>query len=339
MNEARDSIVEHTREMISGMLTLDSTVLSTPSDMWRENIARFEYLLSGPDMTPFDEIRLHTHFITGNPSRGIQIVDDMGQEKQSGPFSAVVNKATDAICASRHVTETLKRNVLFRKWLRGLNVPRRVIQSVSEPQALGGEKLLCTRIGGRSYNFDTSRFLTEIVNLYESGFLDFNQPGLRILDVGGGWGGLAYFLRRVFPNSHLTILDLPETMIFSIPYLKMVDKNKSFFVYGENGSVDSAISDNDFSFIPPTIINQIGDDTFDLVVNTGSMAEMTAEQVMEYIVQIKRVGKGLFFSFNEDLQSRNTHLRSLFQILREEFTVAEGNYRNGSFRPLFCTTN
>ena len=180
--------------------------------------------------------------------------------------------------------------------------------------------------------------LVEIVNLYESNLLDFDEPGQKILDIGGGWGGLAYFLRKILPESHLTILDLPETMIFSIPYLKMVDKDKSFFVYGENGSINSAISSSDYSFVPPAVIDQIEDHTFDLIVNTGSMAEMTTEQVMEYIAHIRRIGKGLFYSFNEELQSRNESLESLFRILNEEFEVTQGNYRNGGFHPLICAT-
>ena len=320
------------------MLALDSTVLSKPSEMWQENIARFEYLLSGPDLEPFDEIRLHTHFITGNPSRYIQTVDNDRQEKATGYLDSLIDRITNAICSSRFFREETKRNLLFRKWLRGLDVPRRIIDAVSEPPVLGGEKLACTRIGTRSYNFDTSRFLVEIVNLYESNLLDFDEPGQKILDIGGGWGGLAYFLRKILPESHLTILDLPETMIFSIPYLKMVDKDKSFFVYGENGSINSAISSSDYSFVPPAVIDQIEDHTFDLIVNTGSMAEMTTEQVMEYIAHIRRIGKGLFYSFNEELQSRNESLESLFRILNEEFEVTQGNYRNSGFHPLICAT-
>ena len=112
----------------------------------------------------------------------------------------------------------------------------------------------------------------------------------------------------------------------------------SFYAPGpDSGPGDpSAAASFDYSFYSPGILERFPDRFFDLIVNTGSMAEMSQEQVRYYIAQIKRIGKGAFYSLNEDRQRRNRELNSLTRMLDEEFSTTRGRHEIAMFQSLAC---
>jgi hypothetical protein len=59
--------------------------------------------------------------------------------------------------------------------------------------------------------------------------------------------------------------------------------------------------------------------------------------VQYYISQIKRIGRGAFYSFNEDRQDRNAELGNLTEILRREFSITYGQHTFAPFRSIACT--
>jgi hypothetical protein len=43
----------------------------------------------------------------------------------------------------------------------------------------------------------------------------------RILEIGGGYGALAYWFKQAFPRASYSIVDLPECILFSRLYLSL----------------------------------------------------------------------------------------------------------------------
>jgi putative sugar O-methyltransferase len=323
------------RQAIARMRAADTRPVTQASAMWQDNVDAFRYLLDGDDLTPFETLRQHTHHITADPGRKLDwfvyqhssVIRRLADRLEGNLVERVVARGDSRRARAHH----------FGRWLRAARLPSVVLDAVVEPPSLGGGEIPSSVVNGRPYNFETARFLFVIANVLDWGALSLDRPGLRILDLGSGWGGLAYFLRRIFPSSHLTLVDLPETFIFSMPYLIFTDPDKTFYVPSDGIGNPAAAGTADYAFYSPAILERFADRTFDLIVNTGSMAEMTEAQVAYYIGQIKRIGKGAFYSLNEDRQSRNDELRNLTGMLEREFRIVPGRHWHSVFRSRACT--
>lgn len=134
-------------------------------------------------------------------------------------------------------------------------------------------------------NYDTMAYWERLAILYQVGLLDRQsphciKPGMRILEIGGGYGGLAYFLREAVGELDYTIVDLPESLIYSSMYL-------------------SACFEDGFRFVPNYRFRDLQAEHFDLAINTLSMSEMSELQVREYCARLPEMAR-LFFEQNHD---------------------------------------
>ncbi len=125
----------------------------------------------------------------------------------------------------------------------------------------------------------------------------------RILEIGAGYGALAYALRGLFPNASYMICDLPESLMFSGLYLT-----------GTTTVPPTVVSDPvkfdqrpGVSLVPNYLFEPVAKmrPRFDLVINTLSMSEMSEHQIATYAKEIvKMLAPGAyFFEQNHD----NTH--------------------------------
>jgi len=144
--------------------------------------------------------------------------------------------------------------------------------------------------------------------MFENGLIDllkdrFAEKGtLRILEIGGGYGALAYHITQLFDQKvHYAIVDIPESLAFSsiycstlLPEMKcaFVEDTDPFYLEDEPG----------LTFIPNMLYDQLAadDSPLDLCLNTLSLAEMSVVQIKDYLESIKRfIGStGIFFEQN-----------------------------------------
>jgi hypothetical protein len=173
-------------------------------------------------------------------------------------------------------------------------------------------------VNGVLVNNDTNTYQERINLIWESGLGDLirnrieENGEVKVLEIGGGYGALAYWFKSAFLNSSYTIIDLPESLIFSRLYLSLTRPDiKTGFGLNETKC--------GVRFLPNYMAEQL-EDAFDLVINTLSMSEMSEYQVRKYAQLIKTswLNKGgIFFEQNQD----NTHINLPFaqQILMSEF--------------------
>ena len=69
---------------------------------------------------------------------------------------------------------------------------------------------------GYILNTTNCRYYAQLVALYLAGALP--EEGT-LLEIGGGYGGLAYLIRKVRPNLRYIAIDLPESLLFAGAYL------------------------------------------------------------------------------------------------------------------------
>lgn len=114
-----------------------------------------------------------------------------------------------------------------------------------------------------------------------------------VLEIGAGSGNFSALL-MYYLKPTITIVDLPETLCLSIPFLADLFPDANILMPHE---VESAQSQKyDFIFLTPNQIGQIKDNSIDLAINVFSFQEMTYKQIGKYFDLIQKTGKnGSYF--------------------------------------------
>jgi putative sugar O-methyltransferase len=152
----------------------------------------------------------------------------------------------------------------------------------SEEPALGNP--MPVRLGTRLISQDLAMASLSL-NLIAK-FAPIRSVG-RVLEIGAGYGRIAYLVGLLLPVKQYVIVDIPPTLAVSQNYLATIfgeDKVERF-------SRAPALS-RTFNFLLPHQIAVLPDDHFDLVVNFSSFDEMPSQTVLSYLKLIDRVCSG-----------------------------------------------
>jgi putative sugar O-methyltransferase len=101
--------------------------------------------------------------------------------------------------------------------------------------------------------------------------LGSSKPPRSILEIGAGYGRLAYVLMSMNPSCRYTIVDIQPALAISEWYLRRLFPERHIV------------------FVDPESIDDLPDDSFDLAISISSLQEMTREQIGDYIRLLDRV--------------------------------------------------
>jgi hypothetical protein len=168
-----------------------------------------------------------------------------------------------------------------------------------------------------------------VSTLYRHGVLskssDAGGKRCYVLEVGGGYGGLAHHLSKICLNSTYVIVDLPETLLFSASYLTLLNPHKKIYIYDSNEFPGFVQNDDmgsyDFVLLPNYMLRSLTRSRFDLVLNIASLQEMRTSQVEVYLDFIQQVCSGVFYSWNANCHPRNRELSDLSDLLGQRFDL------------------
>ena len=126
-----------------------------------------------------------------------------------------------------------------------------------------------------------------------------------VVELGAGFGGMAYYLCR--DNSDLTYIDfdLPENMALTAYYLLKAFPDKNILLFGEANLTPESIEDNDILIMPSFEIGNLPAESADLVFNSYSLAEMSPETISVFVTEFMRIIKanGYFLHVNHNKNS------------------------------------
>lgn len=190
---------------------------------------------------------------------------------------------------------------------------------------------------------DLLRYMRVLSDLYTHGKIS-REEGVKVLEIGGGYGQLARVFLSFNRGSSYVICDLEETMFFQGVYLSnTLGADKVRFLTGEEPF--------DFKFAPGTVYllpqhrtDALRQYRFDLAVNQQSMQEMTQEQVDHYLDLIKQSCR-YFYSCNLDqhisfIVSRTGIVTALNDYLASQFAVEWSSKRpEPALVPVHCCDN
>lgn len=121
-----------------------------------------------------------------------------------------------------------------------------------------------------------------------------------VVELGGGFGGLGYFLTQT--NHRMTYInfDLPENLIVSSYYLKSTFKDKKIKLYDGNEPVltEEDIRTFDIILLPHFAITECPERVADVFVNTISLSEMDYQNIEVYFAEIQRITGSYFYHEN-----------------------------------------
>lgn len=127
-------------------------------------------------------------------------------------------------------------------------------------------------------------------------------PGVeRVLEIGGGYGAPArlWLDNPVRPVRSYVILDIPESLFFSEVFLRSELGDSSVFYVTHDAPLDSKVLNAHRAILCPLSRHRaLSSMPVDLVINTGSMQEMSEEWVSFYTTLLDRQRCRWFYSLN-----------------------------------------
>src|SRR5207253_289462 len=131
---------------------------------------------------------------------------------------------------------------------------------------------------------------TRLNIFYETGIVNWLQERLTrnnhltIMEIGAGIGEICYSLSKVLKPCRFIICDLPESMLFSATYLRLVAPQAKHIVMDtSSGTIfERAPEGVEFIYVPNYLFGELSDVKVDFAYNFGSFEEMSAQQVRQY---------------------------------------------------------
>ncbi len=116
-----------------------------------------------------------------------------------------------------------------------------------------------------------------------------------VLELGGGAGHQARTYLLQVPDAKYTIIDLPETLIFSFTHLSLCFPEKKLLWVTSDEDINN-IDEFDIVFIPAVFAPKLYGREYDLFINTASMGEMNNQTIHKWMdfIQNKVVVKALY---------------------------------------------
>lgn len=111
-------------------------------------------------------------------------------------------------------------------------------------------------------------------------------PGRKVVvEIGGGFGAMAYYLMRDSTDATYVDFDLPENLALTSFYLMKAFPEKKVLLYGEADFSQIDLSDYDIVLMPSFQLDKLKDGTANMVFNSYSLAEMSPQTIRHYVLQ------------------------------------------------------
>lgn len=261
-----------------------------PSAYWVDELETLEYLLDASPLI-IDRLRHHTYPITG-----IRAYD-----YRSGKDATRFAEKLAALIELAGGDQLL----------------------VPESRALGG---FGHEIDGRLCNTDTLKYFEVLIGMERAGVLGALRGAAQrpvVLEIGAGWGGFAYQLKRLFPDVTYVIIDLPELFLFSATYLATTFPDAKTWFWERPGDEQAIPPEADFAFVPHYALDGLELERLDLTVNMVSFQEMTEAQVDAYAAKVHALSSAFLYSLNRERSHYNEELTSVSAVLDKRFWLRE----------------
>jgi hypothetical protein len=115
-----------------------------------------------------------------------------------------------------------------------------------------------------------------------------------VAEIGGGFGGMAYYLLRDRPRVTYIDFDVPESIALTSYYLLKSFPQLQFLLYGEAKLTMGAIAQADVVLMPVFELATMPAESVDVTFSSHTMSDISSEAMVEYLNNIERVTRDSF---------------------------------------------
>ena len=194
--------------------------------------------------------------------------------------------------------------------------PWRLCQTIDEP-AIGHP--LRIRYRDRWFSQDLCNSIHEFYSACDCRL--GNQQRTTVVELGAGYGRLAYVFLKALPACSYCIIDIPPALYLAQEYLTALFPNEKVFRYRPFQSYKEIKNEFEAArlrFLMAHQIEMLPSKQFDLVINISSFHEMTSQQIHHYFEQIDRLCRSRFY-MKQWRKSRATE--NQFVIRQNEYPI------------------
>jgi putative sugar O-methyltransferase len=172
---------------------------------------------------------------------------------------------------------------------------RGILTRLEEPTL--GDPIVAT-YRGRRISQDLSNSVLELYSATAA--LPDNTPGAGgVLELGGGYGRVAWVFLEEFPQARYILCDIPPALAIAQQYLTTLFPARRTFRFrhfDHHDEVAEELAQAQIAFLTPNqlaILEPLG---VDLFVNISSLHEMRPPQIAHYLGQVDRHTAGCFYT-------------------------------------------
>lgn len=278
-----------------------------PSSFWRDLIDRNERQLDDQGFAHFKRTINHNYFSW--------VPHTLGNDQLRAVAKAWLRDPTPAVASARLGDVTLlevgpdRVNPFARARSRRIHAiftallweyvrrrdPRGILSRLEEP-ALGDPVVTTHR--GRRITPDLCNSVHEFYSATAA--LADRRPGPGgVLELGGGYGRLAWVFLHEFPQTRYIMCDIPPALNVAQEYLSTLfaDRRRfGFRHFDDPAEVADELAEAQIAFLTPNQLELLDPLGVSLFVNVSSLHEMRPEQVAHYLRQADRHTDGCFYT-------------------------------------------
>jgi putative sugar O-methyltransferase len=142
-----------------------------------------------------------------------------------------------------------------------------------------------------------------------------------VAEIGGGYGGMAYYLVR--DRARLTYLDfdIPESIALASYYLLKAFPHLKFLLYGEGELTEQAIAQADVVLMPVFELASMQSESVDVTFSSHAMSDISNGAMVEYLNNIDRMTRGCLLYIGNSRASES--ISDLVSQRYDSFELAE----------------
>jgi len=125
-----------------------------------------------------------------------------------------------------------------------------------------------------------------------SGLLD--SEAAAVAEIGGGFGGMAYYFLRDRPGMKYLDFDVPESIALTSYYLMKSFPHLRFSLYAEKESPEQAIAQSDVVLLPLFEMQRMTTGCVDLTFSSHAMSDISFVALTDYLNHIARMTRRCF---------------------------------------------
>lgn len=153
-----------------------------------------------------------------------------------------------------------------------------------------------------------------------------------IIEIGGGYGAMAYYLLRDSPQVKYWNFDLPESLALAAYYLLRSFPEKRTLLYGESPGTISNFDDYDIVLMPLFELSRMPSHCADMVFSAHAMSDLSEKVLNVYLEHVQQLTRKYFLY--QGMYDAASHLRQLVPNECHDLMLTEQReyYLHGSGR-------